>query len=213
MGANHSLLLVEAGLKTVIGVEQVQSTAIKGLRSVGRGVRTIKRAGARRAGTARTFKTLGEVSLLGALAEMIGVNFVLSLLGLQLVPAFKEGKNKVAGAEGGEGSGVKGSKFGDMTLSDYDSDLDVDYVPSKEPSEEGSIEYDSASSVEEIVAGEDAGDQDEENDSEGEDLDEEQYAKYVSIGGKLEVENAEEDFGEVADVIQDIVDADSTDGL
>ena len=47
---NHNLLLLEAGVKTV---HQVQPTAIKVLRSAGRGVRTIKRAGARRAGTPR----------------------------------------------------------------------------------------------------------------------------------------------------------------
>ena len=99
-----------------------------------------------------------------------------------------------------------------MTLSDYDSDQDVDYVPSKEVSDDESIEYDSASSVEGegIVAEVDVEVQ-EADGSEGEEQDENQYARFVSMGGKLEVEDSEEASGEVADEVQDAVDVNSTD--
>ena len=47
---------------------------------------------------ARASQTIGEVSLLGALAEMTGVNLVLSLAGLQLVPACRKGgRSRVEG--------------------------------------------------------------------------------------------------------------------
>merc|ERR1712034_57708 len=51
-----------------------------------RNARAVRRAGAKAAGIGPA-KTIGEASLLGAVAEIVGLNFFLSVVGLQLVPA------------------------------------------------------------------------------------------------------------------------------
>merc|ERR1711874_662856 len=74
------------------------------------------------------------------------INSVLSYLGFHLVPAVEDSSKPHL--EPGTEPFTPEQEFGEMTLSDYDSDEDADYEPtSKEDSEEDELEYDSGASV------------------------------------------------------------------
>merc|ERR1711864_9861 len=119
--------------------------------------RALRRAGVRRAvAEFSTAKTIGEVSLLGAVAEIMGVNFFLSALGLTLVPS-----NNCAADEATAtfGMAVKSEWDEDeeMTVQDrlspekldaYESDKDPDYSPSE--ASDDSLEYDSDADCAEV---------------------------------------------------------------
>merc|ERR1712212_1056951 len=82
------------------------------------------------------------------------INSVLSYLGFSLVPAVEDSSKPHL--EPGTEPFTPEQEFGEMTLSDYDSDEDADYEPtSEEDSEEDELEYDSGASVssdEEVVS-------------------------------------------------------------
>merc|ERR1711977_678216 len=74
------------------------------------------------------------------------INSVLSYLGFHLVPAVEDSSKPHL--EPGTEPFTPEQEFGEMTLSDYDSDEDADYEPtSEEDSEEDELEYDSGASV------------------------------------------------------------------
>merc|ERR1711936_295390 len=72
------------------------------------------------------------------------INSVLSYLGFQLVPDVEDSSKPHL--EPGTEPFTPEQEFGEMTLSDYDSDEDADYVPS-ESEESDELEYDSDVSV------------------------------------------------------------------
>merc|ERR1719239_262097 len=83
------------------------------------------------------------------------INSVLSYLGFSLVPAVEDSSKPHL--EPGTEPFTPEQEFGEMTLSDYDSDEDADYEPSDSDSSEDELEYNSDASgsedeVEEEIA-------------------------------------------------------------
>merc|ERR1711874_17646 len=75
------------------------------------------------------------------------INSVLSSLGFHLVPAVEDSSKPHL--EPGTEPFTPEQEFGEMTLSDYDSDEDADYEPSDSEISEDELEYDSDASVSE----------------------------------------------------------------
>ena len=89
------------------------------------------------------------------------INSILSYLGVELAPAIEDSSKPVGFDDDpalflpfvqhlkpGTEPFTPEQEFGEMTLSDYDSDEDADYEPtSEEDSEEDVLEYDSGASV------------------------------------------------------------------
>merc|ERR1712059_247013 len=136
------------------GLEEKMPISIDNVR---REARALRRAGVRRAvAEFSTAKTIGEVSLLGAVAEIMGVNFFLSALGLTLVPS-----NNCAADEATATFGMvvksEWDEDEEMTVQDrlspekldaYESDKDPDYSPSE--ASDDSLEYDSDADCAEV---------------------------------------------------------------
>merc|ERR1711936_895187 len=103
-------------------------------------VASIQRA-ARRAGAKNidVVESRSEPSMLLSL-----VNAILNIIGLHLAPAVEDSSKPHL--EPGTEPFTPEQEFGEMTLSDYDSDEDADYVPS-ESEESDELEYDSDVSV------------------------------------------------------------------
>merc|ERR1719234_214787 len=72
------------------------------------------------------------------------INSVLSYLGFSLVPAMEDSSKPHL--EPGTEPFTPEQEFGEMTLSDYDSDEDADYEPSDSEGSEDELEYDSDAS-------------------------------------------------------------------
>merc|ERR1712106_36402 len=75
------------------------------------------------------------------------INAVLSYLGFHLVPAVEDSSKPHL--EPGTEPFTPEQEFGEMTLSDYDSDEDADYAPSDSEGSSDELEYDSGASVSE----------------------------------------------------------------
>merc|ERR1711874_539800 len=75
------------------------------------------------------------------------INSVLSYLGFHLVPAVEDSSKPHL--EPGTEPYTPEQEFGEMTLSDYDSDEDADYEPSDSEGSEDELEYNSDASVSE----------------------------------------------------------------
>merc|ERR1719370_1085452 len=75
------------------------------------------------------------------------INSVLSYLGFQLVPAMEDSSKPHL--EPGTEPFTPEQEFGELTLSDYDSDEDADYEPSDSKGSEDELEYNSDASVSE----------------------------------------------------------------
>merc|ERR1712083_571977 len=104
--------------------------------SIQRAARAAKRAGAKNIEVVSS-KPSAVISIL---------NSVLSILGFQLASAVEDSSKPHL--EPGTEPFTPEQEFGEMTLSDYDSDEDADYAPSdSEDSEEDELEYDSGASV------------------------------------------------------------------
>jgi len=144
-----SLSMVDSTLKRT-GLEKKMPVSIGNVR---REARVLRRAGMRRAiAESSTAKTIGEVSLLGAVAEIMGVNFFLSAVGLQLVQSNKSTAEEATATfdMGKVGEVVDSDDEDEMTvqqrlspekLDAYESDKDPDYSPSE--ASEDSLEYNS----------------------------------------------------------------------
>merc|ERR1712055_220623 len=104
--------------------------------SIQRAARAARRAGAK---NLEVVKRSAEPSMVLSL-----VNSILDIFGLQLVPAVEDSSKPHL--EPGTEPFTPEQEFGKMTLSDYDSDEDADYVPS-ESEESDELEYDSDGSV------------------------------------------------------------------
>merc|ERR1719228_2830241 len=115
----------------------------RGLKKIRRKARAVRRAGAKVAGTTEPAKTIGEASILGALAEVLGFNFFLSVIGLQLVPSpVLESSHTHDLDSSDEDEAPVQVKLSNDWMDNYVSEEDPDYVPELDE-EEDSDEYDS----------------------------------------------------------------------
>merc|ERR1712066_951568 len=75
------------------------------------------------------------------------VNSILSYVGIELAPAIEDSSKPYL--EPGTEPFTPEQEFGEMTLSDYDSNEDADYAPTSEEDseEEDELEFDSGASV------------------------------------------------------------------
>merc|ERR1712111_163587 len=103
--------------------------------SVQRAARAAKRAGAKNI-EVESYEPSVIVSIL---------NSVFSMLGFQLAPAVEDSSKPHL--EPGTEPFTPEQEFGEMTLSDYDSDEDADYAPSDSEGSSDDLEYDSGASV------------------------------------------------------------------
>merc|ERR1712198_125459 len=113
------------------------AAAVLPLLPLQRAARAAKRAGAKNIEMVPS----GPPSML-----VTAVNSILSYVGIELAPAIEDSSKPHL--EPGTEPFTPEQEFGEMTLSDYDSDEDADYEPtSEEDSEEDELEYDSGASV------------------------------------------------------------------
>jgi len=124
----------------------IPSVPVLGLR---RSARALRRSGRRKTsakgGKATPNQTIGDASLLGALADIFCVNFFLAWVGLQMVPAERKAQQKRS-TRRRQLSDVEeevAQKFGDLDFTKYDSAADADYSPSELSGEDDPLEYDS----------------------------------------------------------------------
>merc|ERR1711931_458362 len=103
--------------------------------SVQRAARAAKRAGAKNI-EVESYEPSTIVTIL---------NSVFSMLGFQLAPAVEDSSKPHL--EPGTEPFTPEQEFGEMTLSDYDSDEDADYAPSDSEGSSDDLEYDSGASV------------------------------------------------------------------
>merc|ERR1719318_2215632 len=102
---------------------------LTGIKTLRRNARAVRRAGAKAAGI-EPAKTIGEASLLGALAEIVGLNFFLSVVGLQLVPANMQSNAKTTELDTTFEEETVSDKLSNDRIASYVSDEDPDFVPS-----------------------------------------------------------------------------------
>merc|ERR1712198_532901 len=113
------------------------AAAVLPLLPLQRAARAAKRAGAKNIEMVPS----GPPSML-----VTAVNSILSYVGIELAPAIEDSSKPHL--EPGTEPFTPEQEFGEMTLTDYDSDEDADYEPtSEEDSEEDELEYDSGASV------------------------------------------------------------------
>merc|ERR1712168_420291 len=118
---------VQMGLKvaTVVPVAYIQRAA-----------RAARRAGAKNIEAVESAEPSMVVSL---------INSVLNMVGFHLAPAVEDSSKPHL--EPGTEPFTPEQEFGEMTLSDYDSDEDADYAPSDSEGSSDDLEYDSGASV------------------------------------------------------------------
>jgi len=124
----------------------IPSVPVLGLR---RSARALRRSGRRKTsakgGKSASYQGIGDASLLGALADILCVNFFLAWVGLQMVPAERKVQQKRSSRRR-QLSDVEeevAQKFGDLDFTKYDSAADADYSPSELSGEDDPLEYDS----------------------------------------------------------------------
>jgi len=124
----------------------IPSVPVLGLR---RSARALRRSGRRKTSTkggkSASYQGIGDASLLGALADILCVNFFLAWVGLQMVPAERKVQQKRSSRRR-QLSDVEeevAQKFGDLDFTKYDSAADADYSPSELSGEDDPLEYDS----------------------------------------------------------------------
>jgi len=124
----------------------IPSVPVLGLR---RSARALRRAGRRKTSAgAKTApsQSIGNASLLGALADIFCVNFFLAWIGLQMVPAERnvhKNRSTRRRQQTDDEEVEVAQKFGDLDFAKYDSELDADYSPSELSGEDDPLEYDS----------------------------------------------------------------------
>merc|ERR1712096_498747 len=116
---------------TLTGFEKTKplEPVVNRIKNIRRHARAVRRAGAKVAGI-KPAKTIGEASLLGAVAEVFGMNFFLSVVGLQLVPANISQKPTTGELDSTTEDETVDFKLSDEKIASYMSDEDPDFVPS-----------------------------------------------------------------------------------
>merc|ERR1712096_201919 len=140
---------------TLTGFEKTKplEPVVNGIKNIRRHARAVRRAGAKVAGI-KPAKTIGEASLLGAVAEVFGMNFFLSVVGLQLVPANIPQKPTTGELDTTTEDETVDFKLSDEKMASHMSDEDPDFVPSgaNEDSAEDDSEAEEAE-AEDVVDG------------------------------------------------------------
>merc|ERR1712096_493597 len=122
---------------------------VNGIKNVRRHARAVRRAGAKLA-RIKAAKTIGEASVVGAVAEVFGLNFFLSVVGLQLVPANILQKSTTAELDTTEEEETV-DKLSDEQIAGYKPEEDPDYVPSGATEESADDDSDAEEKMEEVV--------------------------------------------------------------
>merc|ERR1712202_16485 len=149
--SDRGLQVATDGLKaTGLGKAKPIKPVVNGIKNVRRHARAVRRAGAKLAGI-KAAKTIGEASVVGAVAEVFGLNFFLSVVGLQLVPANILQKSTTAELDTTEEEEETVDKLSDEQIAGYKSDEDPDYVPSGATEESADDDSDAEEKVEEVV--------------------------------------------------------------
>merc|ERR1719369_473162 len=141
VGINYADAAVSMTTEYLASFKPVQmglgAAAVLPLLPLQRAARAAKRAGAKNIEMIPS----GPPSML-----VTAVNSILSYVGIELAPAIEDSSKPHL--EPGTEPFTPEQEFGEMTLSDYDSDEDADYEPtSEDDSEEDELEYDSGASV------------------------------------------------------------------
>merc|ERR1712034_203881 len=119
-------------------------------KTIRRNARAVRRAGAKAAGL-EPAKTIGEASLLGAVAEIAGLNFFLSVVGLQLVPANMQSNAKTTELDTTFEEETVGDKLSNDRIASYVSDEDPDFVPSDASADSAEEDSEGEEAIVEVV--------------------------------------------------------------
>jgi len=171
------------------GLEQTKPVkpVMDGIKTLRRNARAIRRAGAKLV-ESKPVKTIGEASILGAVAEIFCFNFFLSVVGLQLVPA--NILENPATAELDSSHEDLEAKLSEERIDGYVSDEDPDFVPNE--ADEDSSEDEKENSDDDKDSSED------ENEKSEDDVDvKEKDGLFHKIKDAV---------GEVVDTIEDVLD-------
>merc|ERR1719370_559075 len=142
VGINYADAAVSMTTEYLASFKPVQmglgAAAVLPLLPLQRAARAAKRAGAKNIEMVPS----GPPSML-----VTAVNSILSYVGIELAPAIEDSSKPHL--EPGTEPFTPEQEFGEMTLSDYDSDEDADYEPTSEDDseEEDELEFDSGASV------------------------------------------------------------------
>merc|ERR1711928_14420 len=123
---------------------------LTGIKTIRRSARAVRRAGAKAAGM-EPAKTIGEASLLGAVAEIVGVNFFLSVVGLQLVPANMQSNAKTTALDTTFEEETVGDKLSNDRIAGYVSDEDPDFLPSDASADSAQEDSEGEEAIVEVV--------------------------------------------------------------
>merc|ERR1711915_1148102 len=130
--------------------------------------------------------TIGEASLLGAMAELFCVNFFLSVIGLQLVPAYNDASFKESSSDLLEEDETTDVLLSEEKLADYNPPEDPDFGPDEVPSgsEDGSNDEEETEGEErtiepDVLQGEPVVEEDKESETAGNEQVEESVAERL----------------------------------
>merc|ERR1712181_75603 len=139
VGINYADAAVSMTTEYLASFKPVQmglgAAAVLPLLPLQRAARAAKRAGAKNIEMVPS----GPPSML-----VTAVNSILSFVGIELAPAIEDSSKPYL--EPGTEPFTPEQEFGEMTLSDYDSDEDADYEPTSEDDSEDELEFDSGAS-------------------------------------------------------------------
>merc|ERR1719341_424147 len=167
---------------------------LTGIKTIRRSARAVRRAGAKAAGM-EPAKTIGEASLLGAVAEIVGLNFFLSVVGLQLVPANMQSNAKTTALDTTYEEETVGDKLSNDRIARYVSDEDPDFIPSDVSADSAQEDSEGEEAIVEVV---------EEVKEEIENVVDENV-KEIEDDIEEVVNDIEEVVEEVADTVEDVV--------
>merc|ERR1719470_707062 len=123
---------------------------LTGIKTIRRNARAVRRAGAKAAGIGPA-KTIGEASLLGAVAEIVGLNFFLSVVGLQLVPANMQSNAKTTELDTTVEEETVSDKLSNARIASYVSDEDPDFVLSDASADSAEEDSEGEEAIVEVV--------------------------------------------------------------
>merc|ERR1712034_221816 len=177
-------------------------------KTIRRNARAVRRAGAKAAGI-EPAKTIGEASLFGAVAEIVGLNFFLSVMGLQLVPANMQSNAKTTELDTTVEEETVSDKLSNARIASYVSDEDPDFVLSDASADSAEEDSEGEEAIAEVVEEvkekiEDAVEEIEEAVQEIEDAIDE-VAKEIKDVVEEVVDTIEDVVENIADKIEDLV--------
>merc|ERR1719341_1302196 len=145
-------LQVAADALKLTGLEATKplKPVLTGIKTIRRSARAVRRAGAKAAGV-KPAKTIGEASLLGAVSEIVGLNFFLSVVGLQLVPANMQSNAKTTELDTTFEEETVGDKLSNDRIASYVSDEDPDFVPSDVSADSAEEDSEGEEAIVEVV--------------------------------------------------------------